>query len=256
MKIALIQFDIEWEDPAANHRRAGKLLEEAAERGSRVAVLPEMFSTGFSMNTRRIAQPPGGSSEAFLKKTAGALGLWILASIPEDGIPAPRNTALIVSPKGEVTRYSKIHPFTFGEEDLHYAPGERIVTVNIRGTRLTPFICYDLRFPEPFRFAAADTDVFVVMANWPEPRRDHWKTLLRARAIENQAYVVGVNRVGEGGGQMYAGDSAAVSPVGETLAQVSRTESVLVCEIDPEFVAQVRKSFPVLDDRRPQAYRR
>lgn len=256
MRVALIQSDIAWQDAAENHRRVGKLLEEAASRGARLAVLPEMFSTGYSMDPKRVAQPPGGPSEAFLKKTAGALGLWIIGSIPEDGIPAPHNTALIVSPRGEVIRYAKIHPFTFAGEDLHYAPGDRVVTVDIRGARFTPFICYDLRFPEPFRLVATNTDAFIVIANWPEARRDHWKTLLRARAVENQAYVLGVNRVGEGDGIIYAGDSAVISPLGETLVQASRQEAVLVCEIDPEVVAQVRASFPVLDDRRPQAYKR
>jgi predicted amidohydrolase len=256
VRVALIQFDIAWEDVAENHRRVHKALAQAAAAGARVAVLPEMFPTGFSMDANRLAQPPGGASETFLKKEAGALGIWLIGSLPEAGSPAPRNTALIVSPKGDVIRYAKIHPFTFAKEDRHYAAGDRVITANIRKTRFTPFICYDLRFPEPFRVAAPETDVFVVLANWPEARRDHWRTLLRARAIENQAYVLGVNRIGEGGGLAYAGDSAAISPLGEALVEASRQEAVLVCDVEPAEVARVRAAFPALHDRRPEAYRR
>jgi omega-amidase len=256
MRLALLQMDLEWEDVAANHRRARRLLEKAKAEGARLAILPEMFSTGFSMRPEKIAQEPGGPSETFLRDAARELGLWIVASIPEAGEPRPRNVALVVSPEGSVTRYAKIHPFSFGGEHLHYVGGERVVTVPIDGVRVTPFVCYDLRFPEPFRVAAAETDLFVVVANWPDQRRDHWRTLLRARAIENQAFVAAVNRVGDGDGLHYAGDSAAVEPLGETLAEGDDQERVLVADVDPERVAKLRARFPALEDRRPEAYRR
>ncbi len=256
MKVGLIQFDIAWEDAEENHRRVSKRLEEAARLGARLAILPEMFCTGFSMDAARIAQPPGGPTETFLKQRARALRLWVIGSIAEAGAPAPRNTALIVSPDGDVARYSKIHPFTYAGEDRHYAPGERIVTVEIDGVRVTPFICYDLRFPEPFRVAAAGTDLFVVVANWPESRREHWRTLLRARAIENQAFVAGVNRVGDGGKLHYAGDSALIDPLGDAIAEAGDREAVLVGEIEVERVRRGREHFPVLADVRPEAYRR
>ena len=256
MRVALLQLDMAWEDVAENHRRAAKLLSEAAAGGARLAILPEMFSTGFSMDARRIAQPPGGPSEAFLREQAKTLGLWILASIPESGDPAPRNMALLVSPDGSVTRYAKIHPFSYAGEHKAYAAGDRVVTAEIEGVRVTPFVCYDLRFPEPFRTAAADTDVYAIVANWPDERREHWRTLLRARAIENQAYVLGVNRVGDGGRLHYAGDSAAISPMGETLAEAGGQEQVLFSDVEPAKVAEVRTRFPFLNDRRPQAYRR
>jgi predicted amidohydrolase len=264
VKIALVQFDIAWEDPAENHRRVAGRLEEAAGKGARLALLPEMFPTGFSMDAARIAQPPGGPTEAFLKKIAGELSLWIIGSIPEaggveppgTGASAPRNTALVVSPAGEVVRYSKIHPFTYGGEHRHYAAGDRVVTVSIDGVRVTPFVCYDLRFPEPFRFAAKETDLFVVVANWPDARREHWRTLLRARAIENLAYVAGVNRVGDGGRLHYAGDSALIDPWGETLAEGDASDRVLTGDVDPGKVAEARTRFPVLEDVRMEAYRR
>ena len=272
MKIALVQFDIAWEDVAENHRRVAARLKKAAGDGARLAILPEMFPTGFSMDASRIAQPRGGETETFLRKIAAELSLWIVGSIPEAGVaetpgtgvgetpgrnaPAPRNTALIVSPGGDVVRYSKIHPFTYAGEHRHYAAGERIVTVAVDGVRVTPFVCYDLRFPEPFRFAAKETDLFVVVANWPEARRAHWQTLLRARAIENLAYVAGVNRVGDGGKLHYAGDSALIDPWGETIVEGDDADRVLVGGIDPVKVAEARAKFPVLEDVRVEAYRR
>jgi predicted amidohydrolase len=249
-------MNIAWEDVSENHRRAAKMLAEAASGGARLAVLPEMFNTGFSMDSRRIAQPPGGPSEAFLRDQTAMHDLWILASIPEAGEPAPRNMALLVSPQGSVTRYAKIHPFSYAGEHEHYAAGDRVVTAEVEGVRVTPFVCYDLRFPEPFRAAAAETDLFAVVANWPDERREHWRTLLRARAIENQAYVAGVNRVGDGGRLHYAGDSAGITPLGETLAEGHEREQVLFFDVEPEAVRKLRARFPALNDRRPNAYHR
>ncbi len=255
MKVALLQLDIVWEDVAASHARAASLLERAARAGARLALLPEMFSTGFSMRPERVAQPPGGPSETFLRERARALGLWVIASVPEIREGKARNVALVVPPSGEVTRYAKIHPFSFAGEDRQYAAGDRIVTVNLEGVRVTPFICYDLRFPEPFRVAADVTDLFVVVANWPERRESHRRVLLQARAIENLAYVAGVNRAGEGDGVRYAGRSVAFSPWGEVLAEAEEEETVVLCEVDPGAVAEARERFPALKDRRPEAYR-
>jgi predicted amidohydrolase len=203
-----------------------------------------MFNTGFSMDSLRIAQPPGGTPESFLRDQARALDLWILASIPESGEPAPRNMALLVSPKGAVTRYAKIHPFSYAGEHEHYAAGERVVTADVEDVRVTPFVCYDLRFPEPFRLAAPDTDLFIVVANWPDERREHWRTLLRARAIENQAYVAGVNRVGDGGRLHYAGESAPSS--GETLPRGDKARSFY----QKSGLRRASARFPALNDRR------
>ena len=256
MRVALLQMDLAWEDVAENHRRAAKLLAQAKEGGAALAVLPEMFSTGFSMDAGRIAQPPGGASETFLREQARELGLWILASVPERGESNPRNMAMLASPHGAVVKYAKIHPFSFAGEDRVYTAGDRVVTADVEGVRVTPLVCYDLRFPEPFRVAAGDTDLFVVVANWPDQRREHWRTLLRARAIENQAYVVGVNRAGHGNGLTYAGDSAAIAPLGETLAEADAREQVVFADVDPEVVKKLRARFPALEDRRPFAYRR
>lgn len=256
MQIALVQMDLAWEDVPENHRRARRHLEESQRRGARLALLPEMFSTGFSMDSGRIAQAPGGPSETFLRDTARELSLWILASFPEAGQPRPRNMAVLAAPDGSVTRYAKIHPFTYGGEHRVYSGGDRVVTIDVEGVRVTPFVCYDLRFPEPFRLAAAETDLFAVVANWPDARREAWRTLLRARAIENLCYVAGVNRVGAGGGLRYAGDSALISPFGDVVIEGSDDEAVLVCEVDANAAREARAKFPALDDRRPEAYRR
>lgn len=253
--MALVQMDLAWEDVAENHRRSARLLTKAKEGKAALAVLPEMFSTGFSMDAARIAQPSGGASETFLRDRARELGLWILASVPEQAKPAPRNMAMLVSPEGTVVKYAKIHPFSFAGEDRVYGAGDRVVTAEVAGVRVTPLVCYDLRFPEPFRAAADETDLFVVVANWPDKRREHWRTLLRARAIENQAYVIGVNRAGEGDNLRYAGDSAAIAPLGETLVEADSREQVLFADVDPALVAKLRARFPALKDRRPSAYR-
>jgi predicted amidohydrolase len=248
MRIALIQLDLAWEDAAANHVRAERRLREAAACGARLAVLPEMFCSGFSMNPGKVAEPEDGPTEAFLREAADGLGMWILAGIPE--LPGPRNVAALVAPDGSIRRYTKIHPFSFGEENQHYVAGDRVERWEVEGLRITPFICYDLRFPEPFRATADDTDAYVVIASWPERRRKHWSTLLRARAIENQAFVLGVNRVGSGGGLGYAGDSVAVDPWGEALVEASAQETLLLCDVDPAAVAEARRTFPPLRDRR------
>ncbi len=215
-----------------------------------------MFATGFSMDGRRIAQAEGGPTEMFLRERASTLGLHLLAGVAETAEPLPANRALLVSPDGSVRRYTKIHPFSFAGEEKVMASGTGVVTWDLEGLRVTPLVCYDLRFPEPFRLAADETDLFVVIANWPEKRRRHWSLLLRSRAVENLAYVAGVNRVGEGDGLRYLGDSALIGPWGETLVAASRQETILVADVSADAVAAIRSRFPVLADRRPGSYRR
>lgn len=256
MKVALLQLDLAWEDVPANHARASRLLGQAADLGARLAILPEMFATGFSMDGRKVAQAEGGATETFLRERAASLGLHVLAGVAELAEPLPANRALLVSPDGSVRRYTKIHPFSFAGEEKVMASGGTVVTWDVEGLRVTPLVCYDLRFPEPFRLAADDTDLYAVLANWPERRRHHWSLLLRARAVENLAFVAGVNRVGEGDGLRYLGDSALVGPWGEAIVSASEQETLLVGEVDAATVAEARRKFPVLADRRPGSYRR
>ncbi len=253
MRIAAVQHDIAWEDPEENFARLAPRIAGAAAAGARLVVLTEMFSTGFSMNTERTAEPVGGPSVTFLAEQAARHDLWVAASVPErpDGAAKPFNTLVLAGPDGTQHRYRKIHPFTYSAEDEHFDAGDAFTTVEVEGVRLTLFVCYDLRFADEFWATALDTDVYVVPANWPATRRAHWSTLLRARAIENQAYVIGVNRVGRGGDDLdYAGDSAVVDPAGETLVSAAREEAVLVTEVTSERVAEVRDQLRFLQDRR------
>ncbi|EDM76081.1 carbon-nitrogen hydrolase family protein [Plesiocystis pacifica SIR-1] len=261
MKLAALQTDIAWEDPQANFERLRPQIAGAAASGARMVVLPEMYACGFSMDTQAIAEPFEGPSVGFLREQARAHGLWMAASVPvlaptEVGSASspgakPSNTFVLAGPAGEVHRYAKRHPFTFAKEHEHYAAGEDTLTVTIEGVRVSAFICYDLRFADEFWRLAHDTDLYVVVANWPQKRRMHWQTLLRARAIENQAWVVGVNRVGEGSGLAYSGDSMIIDPWGEVVAAASRDATTLLAEISAARVADARRKFPVLEDRRP-----
>ena len=254
MKIAAIQHDIVWEDPAANFARLAPMIAAAADSGARLAVLTEMYSTGFSMHTERVAEPYDGPSIEFLRTQAMARGLWVCGSIPElhRGADLPSNTLVLAQPDGALHRYDKIHPFSYGGEHEKYAAGRMHLTVDVEGLRCSLFVCYDLRFADEFWGLASDTDCYLVPANWPAARRDHWRTLLRARAIENQAYVVGVNRVGRGGRLDYAGDSAVIGPSGETVvaAEPDAGEMMLVADVDPGVVTATRAEFPFLADRR------
>ena len=252
MKVAGLQYDIVWEDREANFRRLVPRIDEAVGAGARLVVLPEMFSVGFSMATDRIAEPEDGPSAGFLVEQARRAGVWICGSAPElaPGATKPANTLILAGPKGEVSRYRKLHPFTYAREDRHYSAGADLVTVDVEGLRCTFFICYDLRFADEFWTTAERSDAYVVVANWPDARRAHWSTLLRARAIENLAYVVGINRVGRGGKLDYAGDSAIIDPLGEVLATGAGVETVLLADLDPAHVASTRSHFRFLQDRR------
>ncbi len=253
MKIAALQTDIVWEDPQANFARLRPQLAEAAAVGARLIILPEMYSYGFSMNTDQIAEPPDGPSVEFLAEQARDLGVWVCGSVPERAsvdAERPANTLVLAGPGGERHRYRKRHPFTFANEHAHYLAGDADLCVELEGLRVATMICYDLRFADDSWALAEATDLYVVVANWPAKRREHWRTLLRARAIENQAWVVGLNRVGEGGGISYSGDSMIIDPWGEVVCAASRDPVTLFADVDVERVREARTKFPILQDRR------
>jgi predicted amidohydrolase len=252
VKIGLVQHDIVWEDAAANLARLAPMVEQAAVEGARLVVLAEMCMTGFSMATEKIAEAPGGASTRFLVEQAVAHDVWVCGSLPirVDGEDRPFNRFVLAAPDGTEHHYDKIHPFSYAREHERFAAGRDRVTVAVDGLRISPFVCYDLRFADDFWALAHDTDCYVVVANWPAARRDHWRTLLRARAIENQAYVAGVNRVGTGGSLEYSGDTVLVDPFGEVVAEAGDVETVLVVDVDPGRVADVRATYPFLADRR------
>jgi omega-amidase len=252
MRIAAVQHDIVWEDRDANFARLAPWVAAAAGAGAELVLLTETFSTGFSM-TPGIGEPEGGPSARFLAGQAAEHGVWVGGTCPEiaaDG-ELPYNSFVLAGPDGTTHRYRKLHPFTHAGEHERFRAGEKPTTVEIGGLRITPFICYDLRFANVFWDAAPATDVYLVPANWPSPRRHHWQTLLRARAIENQAYVVGVNRVGaDGNGLEHLGDSRIVSPMGELLATAAGVETMLLADVDAAEVATTREKFAFLPDRR------
>jgi predicted amidohydrolase len=251
MKVAAIQHDIVWEDAEATRRHVSPMIDQAAAAGARLIVLTEMFATGFSMHPDRIAEDEGGPTERFLLEHAGRHHAYLIASIAQRGPDgAYRNNAVIAKPDGGVQRYAKIHPFSFAGEHARYAAGGDFLTVEIDGLRVTPFVCYDLRFADEFWACANTTDLYVVPANWPAPRREHWRSLLQARAIENQAYVIGANRVGAVKELEHLGDSVVIDPLGRRLVEAAGVETVLVTEVSAETVRAVRGQFPFLADRR------
>jgi predicted amidohydrolase len=251
LKVAAVQHDIVWEDAVATRERVRPLIEQAADAGARLIVLPEMFATGFSMRPDRIGEDEGGPSEQFLVERAAAHDAFLLASIAQRGADGLyRNNAVLARPDGSTERYAKIHPFSFAGEHEHYAAGDRFCTVELDGLRVSLFVCYDLRFADEFWALAEQTDLYVVPANWPAPRHEHWRLLLRARAIENQAFVVGVNRVGSAKDLPHLGGSVLLDPMGGTLAEGDDREAVLVADVDAATVREVRAKFPFLADRR------
>ncbi len=252
MKFAVVQHDTVWANREENFRELEVLIADAVAVGAKCVVLSEMFSTGFVVDREDIGEPIGGPSSRFLERMACSYGVWIAGSCPEVSAddPRPYNSLVVVSPAGKQHRYNKIHPFTYGGEHKHFRPGAEKVTINMAGIRTSLSVCYDLRFADEYWTQALDTDLYIVPANWPASRREHWMALLRARAIENQAFVIGCNRVGEGGGLRYSGDSMIINPLGEIMAQGSDQQTILFADIDPSEVSAIRQKFPFLQDRR------
>jgi len=255
MRFAAIQHDITWCDREANFDHLRVLIAEAEINGAEFVVLTETFSTGFAVDNSSFAESTGGPSSLVLVSVAREHHIWIGGTCPElsatstDGRPA--NTFVVVSPEGVEHRYEKIHPFTFGGEDKYVRAGNEFVTIDVGDLRVSLFVCYDLRFADEFWQRATDTDVFLVPANWPESRSMHWLSLLQARAIENQSYVIGCNRVGQGGSLVYSGDSRIFDPYGETLAQgAPHEECILYANITRERVVEVRDKFRFFQDLR------
>ena len=256
LRVAAVQHDIVWHDRDANFARLAPMVAAAAAGGARLILLTETFSTGFSFDTPGIGEAEGGPSSTFLQSMATTHGVWVGGSCPEigSGAPAddrrPSNVFVLAGPDGTTHRYAKIHPFSHAGEERFVRAGTGFVTVEVERVHCSLFVCYDLRFADEFWGLARDTDAYLVVANWPAKRRLHWSTLLRARAIENQAYVVGVNRVGAGGDLDYSGDSAIIDPLGEILATGAVGETILFADIDSDHVASTRDHFRFLQDRR------
>ena len=254
LRIALGEYDTGWHDPTGSVERARLVVARGAADGARLVVLPEMCTTGFTMDAATYAERLDGPSVHALGALARESGVNVLAGVAvreeHAGTERTVNAALLFDPRGAVTAtYRKQRVFGYAREHESYTGGEQPVIVDVEGVRVAPFVCYDLRFPELFRAVAREVDAMIVIANWPAKRRMHWDTLIRARAIENQCYLVAVNRTGEGGGISYDGGSAAFDPWGDRASTVG-TGSPLVIDVDPERVRAVRSEFPFLRDYR------
>ncbi len=254
LRIALGEYDIGWHDPQNSLARAVALVEQAAAAGADLLVLPEMCATGFTMEPERHAEPLDGPSAARLTALAREHKIHLLAGLAtrEPDGSACYNSAVLLGPDGErLGEYRKQRLYAHAGEERHYRPGSGPAVFEVGGVLISPFICYDLRFPELFREVGPEVDVLVVIANWPVARRAHWDVLVRARAIENQCYVVAVNRTGSGGGLEYDGGSAAHDPMGWRLDGAGEgAHAPTVVEIDPEEVGRVRTELPFTEDRR------
>ena len=243
LDLALIQTTLAWHDPVANREHFQKLLEQA--RGADLVILPEMFSTGFSMESAELAEPEDGPSSVWLREQAQRIDAVICGSLiiqAADG--SYRNRLLWARPDGSQAHYDKRHLFRMAGEHKHYSAGDQQVVLELNGWRVRPLICYDLRFPVWSRDAAG-TDLLLYTANWPGARRQHWNRLLPARAIENLCYVAAVNRVGEDGkGHAYTGDSQVLDFQGEALMAAGEGDGVFRARLSSEVLAAYRERFP------------
>lgn len=251
LNVHLVQMEPVWEDRAANHAKARRLIKAAAPQPGSLIVLPEMFATGFSVNLPTTAEPLGGPTEQFLREMATVHQCCVIGGLVTalpDGHGS--NQALVIAPDGcELARYNKNHPFSMGGEDQVHTAGQGVSLFEWQGLRIAPLICYDLRFPELTRDAVrAGAEVLIYIAAWPARRTQHWVTLLQARAIENLAYVVGVNYCGADPNFSYLGRSVIVDPQGVIIADAAGHEHLVSSQIDPPIVRDWRAQFPALRD--------
>ncbi|MBO7068057.1 MAG: amidohydrolase [Bacteroidaceae bacterium] len=245
MKVSILQHDIVWGKPAENCRRLEKQI--AAQPGADLYVLAEMWPTGFAIEPEGLAECDK-TSLLWMKQTARCHNAAIAGSIAVEQDGKFYNRFYFVKPDGTIASYDKRHLFTYGGEDRHYTRGNRRVVVEWMGVRFLLAICYDLRFPVWTR-NRQDYDAIIYVANWPTSRIEAWSTLLRARAIENQCYVIGVNRVGADANCEYCGGSAIIDPYGCTIAAPQLgAEQTALAEIDMERLETFRDKFPVLED--------
>lgn len=247
MKIGGLQLDISWEDPEANFASAKKLVGEAADAGCDFLVLPELFSTGVSLEPERFMQGLDGEVVTEVRSWAVDNRVHILGSFVEEGDGRPYNTSFLAAPDGSVLgTYRKRRLFSYGGEDIAYSSGGEGFVADVLDFRVGFFTCFDLRFGGLFEKAYVEgADLFVVAANWPNPRLNHWETLLKARAIENQGYVLGVNQVGANPRNTFFGNTMVVDPHGEVVERLSDEEGVLAAQIKSEDVADYRRKFNI-----------
>lgn len=249
LNITTVQTQLHWEDAAANRRMFDKKLEALAGKTD-VVILPEMFTTGFSMNAAKLAESMTGPTMQWLADHAQRLDAVVTGSLIIQENDNYYNRLIWMRPDGNYDTYDKRHLFTMAKEQLTYTAGNQRLTVEWRAWRVCPLVCYDLRFPVWAR-NTDDYDVLIYTANWPSMRAYAWRTLLHARAIENQAYTVGVNRVGKDANDFpYSGDTMIIDPSGaEILYHTTNIEDLHTHTLSYEHLQQVRKKLPFLADK-------
>lgn len=248
LKITLIQSELAWEDIESN-LAAFDVRIDAIEDDTHLIVLPEMFSTGFSMNAADLAQDMQGSAVQWIQEKSRQTNTDITGSIIVNIEENYFNRLIWAKPEGSIYTYDKRHLFRMAGEEKVYSAGDKNITIELHGWKIRPFICYDLRFPVWTRNVENQYDAAIFIANWPEKRSAHWKLLLQARAVENQCYVIGVNRVGkDGNDHRYSGDSSVIDPWGQILFQKSNQECTHTAELSNHVLEESRASFPVWMD--------
>ncbi|NPA37210.1 MAG: amidohydrolase [Chlorobi bacterium] len=247
LTVTYLQQDIIWEDTEANLKKLDAIVDKVSSNTD-LFILPEMFHAGFTMRPEKIAESGDGKVIRWMKDTAANNGFAIMGSVIIYDDDAFYNRLSLVHPDGRTDYYDKRHLFSIGGENENYRPGNRRVVMEVNGWRILPLICYDLRFPVWSR-NRNDYDLLVYVANWPEPRREVWQTLLKARALENQSYVIGVNRVGEDKTTSYAGDSKVLDFKGKTISEAEENKEGLVTSVlSLDELKAFRKKFPAWKD--------
>jgi omega-amidase len=248
MRVALIQSVIIWEDPQANRTYFETEINTISEAIDLI-VLPEMFSTGFTMNPSAIAETMQGETVSWMQSLAKAKNVAITGSVVIEESANYYNRMLFIFPSGEIQHYDKRHLFTLAGEDKVYTKGTQKLIIDYLGWKICPFICYDLRFPV-FSRNTDDYDLLIYVASWPKVRINAWDTLIKARAIENMSYAIGVNRVGEdNNGYQYTGHSQLVDYLGEYLIEPTEAKGILIAILDKSKMLEVRKKLPFLSDK-------
>ncbi len=254
VKAALYQMSICWEDKETNCKKAEKQMERAGKDGADLFLLPEMSFTGFSMHTD-VTKEKDEQTIKRMRDCARRYHMAVGFGWVKDCGEKSENHYTVVGKNGEVlSDYVKIHPFSYMKEDAYFQGGSKLSYFSLNGLTCSLFLCYDLRFPEIFRIASDKSQVLIVAANWPEKRAGHWKSLLQARAVENQVYVLAVNCVGAMDGLLYTGDSCVIGPEGTVLCSLSGEEGLLEWSLTPEAVREYRHGFPVWQDRKEELY--
>jgi omega-amidase len=248
LKIVAVQTDLFWEDKTANLANLEEKL-ASINTSPDLIILPEMFNTGFSMDTKQLAEPMNFTTFKWMKQMAAKHEAVIIGSYIVNENGQNYNRLIWIEPNGDFDTYDKRHLFRMGGENEHYSAGKKRIIKNLKGWNICPLICYDLRFPVWSRNKNCEYDILIYIANWPKPRAHIWSNLLIARAIENQSYVIGVNRVGiDGSGLVYSGDSAIIDFKGQTLVSETEKESILYYEINKKELLDFREKFPAYLD--------